>query len=426
MPSRSSTARKRWLRNWARRYWTWLRRRKAVGSLVTAFVVAVLGTVGAMFGAAVIDWLTDDYRITVEDNPDQLSTATGPRGGAYIVPVSIEDVGDPPNQNNSCVGRYEWARDLDGIDADTTFLRLTVAAVGDHDVRITGFAPRIVERSSPAIGTHLSYPGRGEQPEVRSVGVDLDADPPGVSVTDENGVPIETTFDVRGEQRETFEVTVNTMTCDCSWELDVHLVVDGEDRVETVRRSDGEPFRTSGSGNARSYRFVDGAWRAEEETGEDGLDGSEPAPPAPVDACELLDTPTIASLLQQGVTPQPLGPVTSPGLSENLLTETRCSWAGSASPGRNSEADSGVLDSVEVSVDQFNDEDRAAEELQARRPMYPGLEDATFDGADEGYAGAGVAVARVGSLLVTVNVVYEPSAAARLAERFMTDALARL
>jgi hypothetical protein len=67
-----------------------------VASLVTAFVLAVVGAIGAVVGAGIVDWLTDDYRITVEDSPEQLSTATGPRGGAYIVPVPIEDGGDPP------------------------------------------------------------------------------------------------------------------------------------------------------------------------------------------------------------------------------------------------------------------------------------------------------------------------------------------
>jgi hypothetical protein len=300
-----------------------------------------------------------------------------------------------------------------------------VSAVGDHEVRITGFEARILQRGSPAVGTHLSCPGRGEQPQVRSVGVDLDDDPPGASVTDENGVPVPTTFDVRGDERETFEVSANTVTCDCSWVLDIHLVVDGEERVETVRRTDGEPFRTSSSVNARTYRFVDGAWRAEEETGDSGAPGSEPAPPAPVGPCDLLDTPTIAALLDQGVTPQPLGPVTSPGLSENLLTETRCSWAGSASPGRNANADS-VLDSVEVSLDQFNDDARANEELNARLPMYPQVQATTFPGTDAAYAGDGLTIAQVGSLLVTVQVIFDPKDTPRLVEQLMTDILARL
>jgi hypothetical protein len=256
--------------------------------------------------------------------------------------------------------------------------------------------------------------------------VNLDADPPGVSVTDENGVPVEVMFDVHGDERETFEVSANAATCDCSWVLDVHLLVDGEERVETVRRTDGEPFRTSASTNARSYRYIDGAWRAEDETGDSGFQSSEPPPPAPVGACQLLDTPTIASLLQQGMTPQALGPVTSPGLSEHLLTETRCSWAGSASPGRNAEADSGALDSVDLSIDQFNDEARAAEELQARLPMYPQAEAITLAGAEEAHAGEGLVVARVGALLVTLQVLYDPSESPRLAERLMTDVLARL
>ncbi|TFV88453.1 hypothetical protein E4P40_09855 [Blastococcus sp. CT_GayMR20] len=97
MSRRSSTTRNRRLRTLARRYRNWWRRRKAAASLVTAFVLAVVGAIGAVVGAAIVDWLTDDYRVTVEDNPDQLSTATGPRG-AYIVPVPIEDVGDPPTR----------------------------------------------------------------------------------------------------------------------------------------------------------------------------------------------------------------------------------------------------------------------------------------------------------------------------------------
>jgi hypothetical protein len=161
MAGRNSTSRKRRLRRLARRYGNWLRRRKVVGALLTAFVVAVLGAIGAVVGGAIVDSVRDDYRLTIEDNPDELSTATGPRGSAYIVPVPIEDVGDPSNRANTCVGRFEWARDLGGIDADTTFLRLTATAVGDHDIRITRFEPRVVQRDSPAVGTHLSCPGRG-------------------------------------------------------------------------------------------------------------------------------------------------------------------------------------------------------------------------------------------------------------------------
>ena len=146
-------------------------------------------------------------------------------------------------------------------------------------------------------------------------------------MTDENGVPVPTTFDVRGDERETFEVSANTVTCDCSWVLDIHLVVDGEERVETVRGTDGELFRTSSSVNAAPIALstVRGGPRRRR------------AIAAPRAANQLrqrplaraICTPTIAALLDQGVTPQPLGPVTPPGLSENQLTETRCSWAGS-------------------------------------------------------------------------------------------------
>lgn len=426
MPPQGSAARRRRVRAWARRYGAWFRRHKVVGTLVTAFVLAVVTGLGTVLATALLDWFKEDYRITVEDNLDEMSTATGPRGGSYIVPIPIEDVGPPPNGKNDCVGRYEWAHDLGGVDADSTFLRLTVAAVGDHDVRIAGFEPRIVEEDSPAVGTHLTCPGKGEQPEVRSVGVDLDADPPSASVTDENGLLVQPPFDVRGDDQETFEVSALTFDCDCTWELDVHLLVDGERRTETVRRSDGEPLQTSGSRGARSYQFADGEWQAEEETGGGRPQNDEPVPPAPVDACSLLETATVAALLQQGVTQQATAPVTVAGLSEHLLTETRCLWVGSESSGPDSSTDDPALDSVEVTLNQFNDEDRAAEELSARLPMYPLSEATTVAGADEAYAGDGLVVARVGSLLVTVNVLHDSEEASRLAERFMTDVLALL
>lgn len=401
-----------------------MREHKASGGLVTAFVLAVVTALGTIVATGLIDLFKDDYQITVEDNPDEVSTATGPRGGSYIVPIPIEDVGPPPNGMNNCVDRYEWAHDLGGFDADRTFLRLTVAAVGDHDVRIDGFEPRVVDDSSPAVGAHLTCPGRGEQPEVRSVSVDLDAEPPSASVTDENGLLLEPPFDVRGDERETFEVSALTVDCDCAWELDVHLILDGEHRTETVRRSDGEPFRTSASGGARSYQFIDGEWQSQGETGDGGLPSDEPIPPAPVNACELLDTATLAALLQQGLSQEATTPVPAVGPSEHVFTETRCSWLGSKSSGP--DPSSAALDSVELVLDQFNDEDAAAEEFAARLPMYSGSAATTIAGADEAAASDGLVIARVGSLLVTVNVLYEPAEAARLAERFASDVAAVL
>lgn len=414
------------VKSWPARYGRWLRRRKVLGSLLTAFVLAAVTALGTVAGTSIAESIKDDYKITVEDNPDNISSRTGPRGGAYIVPAPIEDVGDPPNMTNSCVGRYEWARDQQGIDADTTVIRLTVGAEGDHKIRVTGFEPKVITRDSPAIGTHLNCPGRGEQPELRSVGVDLDADPPTTSVTDAQGLPIPTIFDVSGDDQETFEVTANTVTCDCSWVLDVHLLVDGEERTETVHASNGKPFHTSSSTNARSYRFIDGAWQPEDEAGGNGLPGSEPQPPTPVSPCDLLDTPAVAGLLQQGVTPEPTGPVTSPGLSEALLTETRCSWTGTNTSAGGSQGSGAALDSVEVVLAQFNDDERAATELDAEVPMFPGVVVTTFAGADQAFAGEGTAIARLGSLLVRVSVIYDSTQSPSISERLINDVLNRL
>jgi hypothetical protein len=99
---------------------TWLQAATAI------VATAVLGGIGTLAYTTIHDAFADKFRVTVETNPDRITTKTGAISGSYVVAKPIQAIGEPPNNANTCVGRYEWAHGLGGIDADSTSARVTV------------------------------------------------------------------------------------------------------------------------------------------------------------------------------------------------------------------------------------------------------------------------------------------------------------
>ena len=241
-------------------------------------ITAVVGALVTVVVAKVQSALDDDYRVAVESNPDRISTRTGPIGGSYLIARPIQDVGKPPNNENNCIGRYDWAHAMGGIDADSTSARLTIEGLTDKTVHINGISATIVESSAPSVGSNLTCPGRGEQPNTRSAVIDLDTNPPSVLTYDASGKLVPFAFTVSKGQSEVIDISATTNKCTCSWQAVISLSVDGEQRSYKVQARGNQPFKTTSSSNGKWYQWVSGKW-VEQRT---GPSAAEP-PPDPKD-----------------------------------------------------------------------------------------------------------------------------------------------
>ena len=299
---------------WARKVPTTVRRWYQTHAGARRATTFALGAIFAAFAAKLVPACTDavwamvwpeegTYRVSVQRNPDRIQVVPNAdesdedgqatsAGGTYLVEGPIDQIGPPPDDADKCVGRFEWAQQYDAVLADMAQVRVRVDATTDEPVNVTGIDIIVDERNPPLDGVHLACPGRGDVIEDRVVSADLSNQPPTVTVSNGGEAPSQdVNYVVRRGEPEAFLVIVTTPTCDCLWHIELHVEVDGDERVEVID-DEGKPFRTTASTAATSYRWRNGSWTPLSPVGS-------PVPPTPTGDCPYLsmnDVDTITGL----------------------------------------------------------------------------------------------------------------------------------
>lgn len=157
------------------------------------------------------------------------------------------------------IGEDSWAYDMGAIDAGTTQVEIILQGDGDTPVILRGLDIRVLARRTPLEGTYLEWLG-GDLLDIRYIDVDLDQNPP--TLDEGNCCLAELTkwsfpLRVTSTEPEVIFVTAKTDSCDCSWVADLRYVYEGEERVLTID-NEGEPFRTTATGNAEHVLLEQG------------------------------------------------------------------------------------------------------------------------------------------------------------------------
>lgn len=376
-------------------------RRVGVAALVVVFG-AVVGALANVLVPRVVDWFDgepDPYVVFIERNPDEIEGEQGPIGGSYLFDRPLEDLGEPPVDDDSCVGRYKWARDRGGVDADATTVRVTVEATNADLVHVEGFDVKIVHAAAPPPAVHITCPGRGASPEVRSVSVLLDQrSEPEIKTTDEDGDPIRFLFEIPKGAAEIFDISALAPNCDCTWQASLRVRV-GDDLREVVIDDGGKPFRTVSSLGARSYRWVSGEW-FDEDTPATAPTPSEPATVENTAACGIATDAEVEEVLGMRFEVRPDFNTAGPGAAGVKVTDSLCSYVAEA-------GDSGLHTSLGVGLTTTAAADDAAEELLARAGgMNAGEAPVAVDGIGaEAYRVPGGVVARNELEIITIYAV---------------------
>lgn len=385
----------------AKRVRTWLKTGRTGIKVLFLFVAGAMVT--TLIGLAASDWYEDrkaPYVLSVERNPDRISIATGSAGDAMtyvIVGKSIGEIEPPPHDENSCSGRYAWAKDrYDAVDADSTPARITLEGRKEEQVQLFDVEVKRLEvKEAPRSGVHLACPGKGAQPDVRTLSVELDRRSPAVTATDTSGKPIPLLFTVKKGESEVFDLTAFTTDCDCEWEVILRLR-----HGQKVYEESLGPFRTASSLQVTTYHWADGDWV--------DIDGSASAAPVQlpnVDACALLTRDEASAFLSAPSGAPSGGTSDSNGASGVAVRISTCSFAldDPPPPGANP---TGLVDSVtvfhEAAATPADGEREYEALLEGFRRQASGR---SVDGfGDEATVFDGILVARRGNEIIQVQV----------------------
>jgi hypothetical protein len=151
-----------------------------------------------------------------------------------------------------CSNFRPWVISQDGEDARMTSLSLVVQGNTSVPVYIYGVRAEVLSRDSPAKGAVVNCPTAGYVTQ-RPVAINLDTSGDGRYVTKAADSPFG--FTVSQSDLEVFSIAATTTQCNCTWDLQVEAVVNGQDRQFTVT-DHGRPFETS----AYSQSAVEYEW----------------------------------------------------------------------------------------------------------------------------------------------------------------------
>jgi hypothetical protein len=259
LPERSHSALRQAFSTWPRR----------IGALVGS---ALLAWAVAQFAPALWEETSErtgiapaSVHVEAVMNPDVIETTDPLHNPEFIVQRSIAEVGPPPNGGEE-QGRYSWAKEMGGVDALATVLRLVIRGRGEAPVTLHGLEVEIVERRAPLAGTLLTYDGQGAGQAVRFFEIGLDEEPPAVTYVGDDATE-EAPFPYRVSQSEleVFDLYAFTLQHYVEWRL--RLAYTDDEGSETIVIDDhGEPFQTTAHGGSdplpgqHSYYWRDGGW----------------------------------------------------------------------------------------------------------------------------------------------------------------------
>ncbi|PWI09934.1 transcriptional regulator [Streptomyces sp. NWU339] len=183
-------------------------------------------------------------------------------GHDYVIAKPPAEVPPPPAPQDAGT----WAATQTAVHGGETIVELSVQGTSDTAVVLTALRVRVTGRTDPAPGNAYAMDqGCGGALTPRYFDVDLDKDRPVARAVAGNdaGTPIPAVrmpYRVSATDPEVLQVTARTVTCDCSWYLELDWSFTG--RSGTVRIDDrGRPFRTSGIEGLPRYEYDTGARR---------------------------------------------------------------------------------------------------------------------------------------------------------------------
>lgn len=234
-------------------------------------------SIGVLIGVALttaVVWLVNHFapgvfaslikrppvRVHIEVDPGNMyAGAPNWVGSGWVLPPEVDAtaLGVPPT--NICRDWRPWMWPRGAFDGDYTEIRVTLQGVADSTVLVDGLRVTSIERSEPR-GNHFLCPVGGADITPRSIEVDLDWDPGVVTYSDESGeaegLP---TFTLSKGEIEVVHVRAQTTQFRCSWTAELLLIVDGQ-RETVYLDDDGEPFRTSATGELPTWTWWGDRW----------------------------------------------------------------------------------------------------------------------------------------------------------------------
>jgi hypothetical protein len=245
-------------KSWWRRGWALL-----VG------VVTFLG-IGGLLGARLLGWfdtnVVDRERVSiavVADPREYLSTLPNWESFEWVFPHRTR-ASLPPPTSNDCRERWPWARELGGIDALQSRIRVYVTGDGVEDVVLDGVRVRVHRREAPAEGVYARCLVGGASISPRQILIDLDRDKPRLTYLAEGGSeskPFAFVFPKGKTEREIFDVVGYATRCMCTWDVEFTFRV-GDERTALVRHVPEQPLHTTGVEAADGAVWRRDRWRA--------------------------------------------------------------------------------------------------------------------------------------------------------------------
>ncbi|MFJ7077270.1 helix-turn-helix domain-containing protein [Streptomyces sp. NPDC098781] len=177
-------------------------------------------------------------------------------GHDYVIAKPPGQVPPPPNPQDAAT----WAGTQNAVHGQQTLVRITVQGRSSTAVVLDALRVRVVGRSAPMEGSNYAMDhGCGGALTPRYFSVDLDKDRPIARPVDGNdtGVTIPAMrlpYRVSAEDPEVLLVDARTVSCDCTWYLELDWSSQG--RTGTVRVDDhGRPFRTTSTKGLPNYAY---------------------------------------------------------------------------------------------------------------------------------------------------------------------------
>nr|WP_028808934.1 helix-turn-helix transcriptional regulator [Streptomyces sp. 351MFTsu5.1] len=167
-------------------------------------------------------------------------------GHDYVITKPPAQVPPPPVSQDAA----QWAATQGAIHGRQTMVRISVQGRSSTAVVLEDLRVRVASRGAPVQGTSYAMEqGCGGALTPREFSVDLDKDRPIARSKPgndgENVIPaVKLPYRVSSTDPEILLVTAETVTCDCTWYLELDWSSQG--RTGTVRIDDhGKPFRTT-------------------------------------------------------------------------------------------------------------------------------------------------------------------------------------
>ncbi|MDC0773732.1 transcriptional regulator [Streptomyces sp. HD] len=177
-------------------------------------------------------------------------------GHDYVIDKPSQQVPPPPVAQDAAI----WAASQGAVHGRQTMVEITVQGRTSTAVVLDALRVRVVGRSAPVEGTSYAMDhGCGGALTPRYFDVDLDKDRPIARPVagNDTGTPIpamKLPYRVSAEDPEVLLVDAQTVSCDCSWYLELDWSSQG--RTGTARIDDhGRPFRTTSTKGLPRYSY---------------------------------------------------------------------------------------------------------------------------------------------------------------------------